>query len=106
VRRFGWKPTPSEVMSLAIGQGPNAQTPVRMAQFFSALAGDGTARTPHLLAGRQFPVETDLRVKPATLDAVREGMARVIEEGGTAHAVELARWRLYGKTGTSQNSPT
>jgi penicillin-binding protein 2 len=104
VRRFGWKPTPSEVMSLAIGQGPNAQTPVRMAQFFSALAGDGTARTPHLLAGRQFPVETDLRVKPATLDAVREGMARVIEEGGTAHAVELARWRLYGKTGTSQNS--
>ena len=104
VNRFGWRPTPSEVMSLAIGQGPNAQTPLRMAQFFSALAGDGTARTPHLMLGPELPVETDLRVSPRTLAAVREGMARVIEEGGTAHAVELARWRLYGKTGTSQNS--
>jgi penicillin-binding protein 2 len=28
----------------------------------------------------------------------------VIEEGGTAHAVELANWQLFGKTGTSQNS--
>ena len=25
-KRFGWKPTPSEVLSLAIGQGPNSQT--------------------------------------------------------------------------------
>ena len=104
VKRFGWRPTPSEVMSLSIGQGPNSQTPIRMAQFFSALAGDGTARTPHLLAGREFPVETDLRVRAATLEAVRQGMARVIEEGGTAHAVELRRWKLAGKTGTSQNS--
>ncbi|HEX8693449.1 MAG TPA: penicillin-binding protein 2 [Longimicrobium sp.] len=104
VRRFGWKPTPSEVMSLAIGQGPNDQTPLRMAQFFSALAGDGTARAPHLRLDAQAPVETDLRVSRPTLEAVREGMARVIEEGGTAHAVELARWRLYGKTGTSQNT--
>ncbi|HYJ78688.1 MAG TPA: penicillin-binding protein 2 [Longimicrobiaceae bacterium] len=104
VGRFGWKPTPSEVMSLAIGQGPNDQTPLRMAQFFSALAGDGTARTPHLRAGVQAPVETDLRVSRQTLEVVREGMARVIEEGGTAHAVELVRWKLSGKTGTSQNS--
>ena len=104
VKRFGWRPTPSEVMSLSIGQGPNAQTPLRMAQFFSALAGDGTARAPHLRFGVQPPVETDLRVSRPTLEAVREGMARVIEEGGTAHAVELQRWRLYGKTGTSQNT--
>ena len=104
VRRFGWRPTPSEVMSLSIGQGPNDQTPLRMAQFFSALAGDGTARAPHFQAGINPAVETDLRVSRTTLDAVREGMARVIEEGGTAHAVELRRWKLYGKTGTSQNT--
>ncbi len=103
VKQFGWKPPPAEVMNVAIGQGPNSQTPLRMAQFFSALAGDGTARAPHLLAGQQAAVETDLRVQPRTLEAVRLGMARVIEEGGTAHAVELARWKLYGKTGTAQN---
>jgi len=106
VKRFGWRPTPSEVMNVAIGQGPNDQTPLRMAQFFSALAGDGTSRTPHLLMrpASELAVETDLHVSPATLTAVREGMARVIEEGGTAHAVELRNWQLMGKTGTSQNT--
>jgi penicillin-binding protein 2 len=104
-KRFGWTPPPSEVMNLSIGQGPNAQTPIRMAQFFSALAGDGTAAAPHLLASReQGPPETDLRVSPRTLAALHQGMARVVEAGGTAHAVELRNWKLYGKTGTSQNS--
>jgi penicillin-binding protein 2 len=103
VTRFGWRPPPSEVMNVSIGQGPNAQTPLRMAQFFSALAGDGTARAPHLRARAGLPVETDLRVSRATLQSVRDGMAAVLE-GGTASASRLARWRLYGKTGTSQNT--
>ncbi|HEX7241753.1 MAG TPA: penicillin-binding protein 2 [Longimicrobiaceae bacterium] len=104
-KRFGWTPPPSEVMNLSIGQGPNSQTPIRMAQFFSALSGDGTAAAPHVLASRaEGPPETDLRVSRETLEALREGMARVVEEGGSAHAVELTRWKLSGKTGTSQNS--
>lgn len=105
-RRFGWSPTPSEVMSLAIGQGPNSQTPLRMAQFFAALAGDGTAPPPRLLAGGagELPPETDLRLRPSTLAAVRDGLARVTEQGGTAYLASLERWKLYGKTGTSQNS--
>lgn len=103
VNRFGWRPPPSEVMNLSIGQGPNAQTPLRMAQFYSALAGNGTARRPHLLASAEAPVETDLNVSRQTLSALWQGMAAVIE-GGTAHAVALRNWKLYGKTGTSQNS--
>jgi penicillin-binding protein 2 len=106
-RRFGWTPTPSEVMSLAIGQGPNAQTPLRMAQFFSALAGDGSAPTPHLLRRGEnaaLVVETDLRVTPQALESVRRGLARVVEPGGTAYMASLKHWKLYGKTGTSQNS--
>jgi penicillin-binding protein 2 len=105
VRRFGWRPPPSEVMNVSIGQGPNSQTPLRMAQFFSAVASpDGKARAPHLRLGATTEVETDLGVHRQTLEAVWQGMSRVIEEGGTAHAVELERWRLYGKTGTAQNS--
>lgn len=103
VRRFGWRPPPSEVMNVAIGQGPNDQTPLRMAQFYSAIAANGVSRRPHLLMQPNAPVETDLRVSPATLAAVREGLARVVEEG-TAHAVELRDWQLFGKTGTAQNS--
>lgn len=105
-RRFGWSPTPSEVMSLAIGQGPNSQTPLRMAQFFAALAGDGTAPPPRLLAGAsdELAPETDLRLRSSTLDALREGLASVTERGGTAYLSSLERWKLYGKTGTSENS--
>jgi penicillin-binding protein 2 len=104
--RFGWNPTPSEVMSLAIGQGPNAQTPLRMAQFFSALAGDGTAPTPRLLAdsGEGLTPETDLKLRRETLEAVRIGLAQVMEPGGTAYMSSLRRWKMYGKTGTSQNT--
>ena len=104
VRRFGWRPPPSEVMNLAIGQGPNSQTPLRMAQFYSALAGGGIARRPHMLMGSDAPVETDLGVSGETLGSLWQGLAAVIEAGGTAHAVELRRFKLYGKTGTSQNS--
>jgi penicillin-binding protein 2 len=107
-QRFGWNPTPSEVMSLSIGQGPNAQTPLRMAQFFSALAGDGTAPAPRLLVYPKDapppPPETDLQLAPQTLRAVRVGMARVLEPGGTAYMSSLRRWKMYGKTGTSQNT--
>jgi penicillin-binding protein 2 len=104
-KRFGWTPTPSEVMSLAIGQGPNAQTPLRVAQFFSALAGDGTAPRPHLLKGlRSKTPETDLRMSPKVLREVRVGLSRVTEPGGTAYFASLRRWKLYGKTGSSENS--
>ncbi len=102
--RFGHDPTPSEVMRLAIGQGPNAQTPLRMAQFYSAIANDGTARAPHLRADVRTPVETDLQVGRERLDAVIAGLAAVVEEGGTAYLSSPERWRLYGKTGTAENS--
>lgn len=104
--RFGANPTPSEVMSLAIGQGPNAQTPIRMAQFFAALAGDGTAPSPRLLKdGRSSRIaETNLGLKQETLATLRTGMARVLEPGGTAYMSSLSRWKMYGKTGTSQNT--
>lgn len=104
-RRRGWNPPPSEVMNLSIGQGPNSQTPLRMTQFYSALAGDGTAATPHLAMRRSpLPTETDLHVSPQTLAVVRDGLARVVEAGGTAHMASLRRWKLYGKTGTAQNA--
>ena len=104
VRRFGWRPPPSEVMNLSIGQGPNSQTPLRMAQFYSALAGGGAARRPHMVVGGEAQVETDLGVSGETLGSLWQGLAAVVEAGGTAHAVELRRFKLYGKTGTSQNS--
>jgi penicillin-binding protein 2 len=103
-RRFGWMPTPSEVMSLAIGQGANDQTPLRMAQFYGALATDGRMPPPRV-AEREPAVGKgmDLRVSESSLEWLREGLRRVTAQGGTAGGSALEHWEWIGKTGTSQN---
>lgn len=105
-RRFGWSPTESEVMSLAIGQGANDQTALRMAQFYAALAGDGRMPPPRVARGGPPPPESewlDLGFSESTLEWLREGLYRVTEPGGTAAGSMLEHWHWGGKTGTSQN---
>jgi penicillin-binding protein 2 len=107
-RRFGNAPTPSEVLSLAIGQGPNSQSVLKMAHFFSALAGNGNAPAPHLAsmereAAEQSEYAIRMEISPDNLRALWDGMAAVTDRGGTAYMSSLERWKLYGKTGTSQN---
>ena len=106
-RRFKSEPTPSEVMSLSIGQGPNSQTVLSMAQFYAAIAGNGTGVVPHLasidsLADKQV---IDLGLDSDGLQAIWEGLRLVTEPEGTALQSSLARYKLYGKTGTAQNPP-
>ena len=104
-RSFGYAPLEGEVLSLAIGQGPNSQTPLKMAQFYLALARDGSAPTPHLL---QNPEPTDgwrLNVSTESIAVLREGLRGVTAPGGTAVlGTALEHWEVIGKTGTSQNA--
>ena len=103
-RRFGAPPTEAEVMNLAIGQGPNDQTPLKMAQFFAALATDGTAPAPRVWAeGPALAPALDLRVSQPSLKALREGLRLVTAPGGTAHGSSLEHWSWIGKTGTAEN---
>lgn len=104
-QRFGWKPTEAEVLSLAIGQGANDQTPLRMAQFYAALATDGRLPTPRIAAepGRTGAAGIDLGIGAETLDQLREGLRGVTMPGGTAAGSALEHWDWSGKTGTSQN---
>ncbi|MFO7892984.1 MAG: penicillin-binding protein 2 [Longimicrobiales bacterium] len=106
VRRFGWSPTDSEVLSLAIGQGANDQTAIKMAQFFAALVGDGRMPPPRVVRGGPAPDSSewmDLGWSDETLEWMREGLRRVTEQGGTAAGSALEHWQWGGKTGTSQN---
>jgi penicillin-binding protein 2 len=103
---FGTDAVPSDVMSLAIGQGPNAQTPLRMAYIYSAIAGNGTAPPPHLVvtdSTRNAEPGIDLGLDAKGLEALWEGLRLVTEQEGTALQSSLARYKLYGKTGTAQN---
>ena len=102
--RFGYTPSEGEVLSLAIGQGPNSQTPLKMAQFYTALARDGSAPAPSLFDGREdVPEGWSLDVSDDGLAALRQGLRQVTGVGGTAHMASLQHWDLIGKTGTGQN---
>ncbi len=101
--RSGW--TNSVVLNLAIGQGENAQSPLKMLQYFAALANDGTLPTPRVArdgptaepAGR-LPLDAKQR------ETLRAALVEVVNEaGGTARGSRLADWTLAGKTGTAQN---
>jgi penicillin-binding protein 2 len=103
---FKVPPQPSDVMSLAIGQGPNSQTVLNMASFYAAIAGNGRGVPPHLvatdsLANRAPNIDTGLN--PQQLTNIWAGLQLVTEEDGTAVQSSLARYKLYGKTGTAQN---
>jgi len=102
-KRFGWKPTPAEVLSLAIGQGPDDQTPLKMAQFYAALAADGKVRAPRMAAGGQPGEVWDLHISEENLQWLREGLRRVVQADGTARLSALEHWDWIGKTGTAQN---
>ncbi|CAN5644257.1 penicillin-binding protein 2 [soil metagenome] len=104
--RFGWAPTPSEVMSLSIGQGPNSQTVLRMTHFYSAIAGNGTAPEPHLVVREgagDGPGAIQMDLSQEGLKALWDGLRQVMLPGGTGYQSSLERWATYGKTGTAQN---
>ena len=105
VDRFGYRPQEGEALNLAIGQGPNSQTPLKMAQFYVALARDGSAPAPTIAKGAPEQEGWQLNLADDHIEALREGLRRVTAPGGTAHfGTALEHWDVVGKTGTGQNS--
>ncbi len=103
-RVWGYRPTEGEVLSLAIGQGPNSQTPLKMAQFYLAIARDGTAPPPLLRTEENPRAVWSLDISRESLETLREGLRRVFKPGGTAHLSSLEHWEMMGKTGTGENA--
>lgn len=91
---------PGDTISVSIGQGLLAVTPIQMATMISAVANNGTLVRPHLL--RDLPPEkTKLPISQATLDVIHSALADVVEEG-TATRAQLGPIHVAGKTGTAQ----
>ncbi len=103
--RFGARATQGEVLNLAIGQGPNDQSPLKMAQFMLALARDGSAPPPTLNQSAPAEAAWRLEVSEESLAAIREGMRLVMGPGGTAYGSSLEHFEILGKTGTAQSRP-
>ena len=91
---------PGDTISVSIGQGLLAVTPVQMATMISAVANGGTLVRPHLAKDARSG-STKLPVSAGTLALIREALADVVEEG-TATRAQLGPIRVAGKTGTAQ----
>jgi penicillin-binding protein 2 len=104
-RNYNYSPTQGEVLNLAIGQGPNSQTPLKVAQFYLALARDGSAPAPSIARAASAEEGWSLNLAPEHLESIREGLRLVTAPNGTAHfGTALEHWEVIGKTGTGQNS--
>jgi len=96
----GW--SRAVILNLSIGQGENSQTVINMARFYSALATDGTAATPHLVQRDTIGRDTLFRIRPDQLQALRDAMADVVSGRGTAGSAAIQGLAIAGKTGTAQ----
>ncbi len=97
--KSGW--TSTVALNLAIGQGEDAQTPISMVRFYSALANGGRLLVPRVEAAPGPPPQ-QLEVPESTFAEMRQALIAVVEQG-TARGARLASIRLAGKTGTAQN---
>jgi len=95
----------SSMGNLPIGQGL-AVTPIQMATAFAAIANGGILREPQIVLaedGVEAAEDEGERVISKRNSArLREMLAGVLEEGGTASAVQVPGYELAGKTGTAQ----
>jgi penicillin-binding protein 2 len=104
---------PGETISIGIGQGYNAYTPIQLALATAALAANGEMYRPHLVAridnvrtGERRVIEPvllrRLALRAEHLEFVKRAMAGVNREGTGARAFAGAGYSSAGKTGTAQ----
>ena len=102
-----------ETVSIGIGQGYNAYTPIQIAVALATLAANGDMYRPRLVAhidnlrtGERRQLEAALLrripLKPENVEFVKRAMAGVNKEGTGARSFGNAQYTSGGKTGTAQ----
>jgi penicillin-binding protein 2 len=86
----------------SIGQYAMQATPLQMLRGYAALANGGYLVTPHVAKGGQGD-RVNLSLQKDALQIVHEGMRRaVIQDGGTARALERKDVEVAAKSGTAE----
>lgn len=95
-----------ETLIVGIGQGSVLTTPIQLAVMTAAIANGGYIIKPTFIKNEGEKVErTKLKISPADLNIVKEGMYNVMnKQGGTALAsrFDYNGKKISGKTGTTQ----
>jgi penicillin-binding protein 2 len=114
IKNFHQKWYAGEVISVGIGQGAVAVTPIQLAHAIAAITTGGTLVRPHVVAPEDLPedyrkvvadnssVVTHLPIDPQNWITITDAMAGVVSPVGTAAAARLQGIDFAGKTGSAQ----
>ena len=112
IRNFKQKWYAGETISVGIGQGAVATTPIQLARAIGAIASGGLIVRPHVVNPTEFPPnlvpannvpeQTHIAIDPANWTIITDAMAGVVNPGGTAPSAHLQGIDFAGKTGSAQ----
>jgi penicillin-binding protein 2 len=112
IRNFKQKWYAGETISVGIGQGAVATTPIQLARAIGAIASGGLLVRPHVInptdlppnvvPAASTPEETRVPIDPQNWEIITDAMANVVNPGGTAPSAHLLGIDFAGKTGSAQ----
>jgi penicillin-binding protein 2 len=117
IRNYRQKWFAGETISVGIGQGAVATTPIQMLRAIGGIAMDGKLVRPHMVnfdnlpsdvAGHykevaaKVPEETTVPIDPENWEQITDAMAQVTDPIGTAPSAHVPGVDMAGKTGSAQ----
>jgi penicillin-binding protein 2 len=111
IRNYKQKWYAGETISVGIGQGAIAATPIQLARAIGAIASGGILRRPHVAFPTDLPNnvvpaavadEQRIPIDPKNWEIITDAMADVVNPGGTAAMSHLQGIDFAGKTGSAQ----
>jgi penicillin-binding protein 2 len=112
IRNFKQKWFAGETISVGIGQGAVAATPIQMARAIGAIASGGLLVRPHvanptdlppnIVPASDVPDQTRIPLDPHNWEIITDAMSNVVNPGGTAPSAHLQGIDFAGKTGSAQ----
>src|SRR5579862_2146693 len=112
IRNFKQKWYAGETISVGIGQGAVAVTPIQLARALGGIANDGLLVRPHVtnpaelpgnvLPASNVPDKVQIPIDPNNWEIITDAMANVPTPLGTAPSAHLQGIDFAGKTGSAQ----
>ena len=112
IKNYKQKWYAGETISVGIGQGAVATTPIQLARAIGAITTDGSLRRPHIAFPEQFPPEfkqvakyndeTKIPIDEKNWVTITDAMAAVVSGIGTAGRAAIPGIDIAGKTGSAQ----